>query len=157
MYHTNPVSALRKQVNPLGLVLALGVALFAAPGSASPPPAASTVTVYNCLVTYPSPSHLHVTFATYNSDDIVRWVAYEHSSYLDSRTSSTASPSSATLHCATSDGCNLHGATEACGSAGTSAIACGDTAKTLNAVTGEIEFAREGFFLVFRRWEGRCR
>jgi hypothetical protein len=88
MSHTNPVSALRKQVNPLSLVLALGVALFAAPGSAAPPPAASSVTVYNCLVapTTPvpcgsgelCPGHLHVTFSSYNSNDPVLTVAYSN-------------------------------------------------------------------------------
>ena len=166
MCHTNPVSARKKPVHLLGMALALGVALFAAPGSAAPPPAASSVTVFNCLVapTTPVPcgaggelcaGHLHVTFSSYNSNDPVQTFAYETSPYLDSRASSTASPSSTTLHCATSDGCLIKGATEACGSSGTSENSCGLDAESPTE-SGAIELDRFGFGLVFRTWTGVC-
>lgn len=138
------------------LGLALSVALVPTSGFASPPPAASTVTIYNCVV-IPGPDHLHIAFASYNSNDLNLTVAYEHSSYLDSRTSTSGSPASATLHCATSDGCKLKGVAEACGSAGTSSTGCGDEVKTFDAVKGDFEFAREGFSFTFRQWQGRCR
>jgi hypothetical protein len=166
MCHTNPISARKKPVHLLSMALALGVALFAAPGSAAPPPAASSVTVFNCLVapTTPVPcgsgelcaGHLHVTFSSYNSNDTVQTIAYETSPYLDSRASSTASPSSTTLSCATSDGCLIKGVTEACGSAGTSENSCGLDAES-NTVSGAIELDRSGFVLVFNTWTGVCR
>ena len=165
MCYTNPVSALRKPVTSLSLVLALGVALFTAPGSAAPPPAASSVTVYNCLVapTTPVPcgsgelcaGHLHVTFSSFDSTDAVKRVAYEHSNNIDSRPSATATPSSATLRCATSDGCVIKGATEACGSAGTSKNSCGLDAES-TTVNHAIELSRLGFNLVFSTWTGVC-
>jgi hypothetical protein len=164
MCHTYSVRAVRKQVNRLGLVLALGVALHAAPAYAAKPPAASSVTVYNCIVapTTPVPcgsefcaGHLHVTFSSYNSNDPVRTIAYDTSSYLDSRPSSTASPSSVTLSCATSDGCVIKGAAEACGSAGVSNVNCGLDAES-TTVNQPIELSRFGFNLVFRTWTGVC-
>jgi len=166
MWHTNPVSARKKPVHLLSMALALGVALFAAPGSAAPPPAASSVTIYNCLIapTTPvpcggsgqtCPGHLNVTFSSYNSNDPVRTVSYDTSAYIASRPSSTASPSSTTLSCATSNGCVIVGATEACGSAGTSVNSCGLDA-TSTTVSQPIELSRVGFFLEFRTWTGVC-
>ena len=166
MCHTNPVSARKKPVHLLSMASALGAALFAAPGSAAPPPAASSVMVFNCLIapTTPVPcgsgelcaGHLHVGFSSYNSNDPVLKIAYETSGDLDSRASSTASPSSATLHCATSDGCVIKGATEACGSAGTSANSCGLDAESIT-VSQAIELDRSGFNLSFSKWTGVCR
>ena len=165
MRHTNPVCAPRKQVNALSLVLALGVVLFAVPGFAAKPPAASSVTVYNCVVAPTTPvqcgsnevcaGHLHVTFSSYNSNDPVRTIAYDTSSYLDSRPSSTASPSSVTLSCATSDGCVIKGAAEACGSGGVNNDNCGLDAES-TTVRQAIELSRFGFNLVFRTWTGVC-
>src|SRR5262245_52500670 len=165
MCHTNPVSARTKQIHLLSMALALGVALFAAPGSAAPPPAASSVTVYNCLVAPTTPvscgsgelcaGHLHVTFSSYNSNDPVQPFAYQTSSYLDSRPSASASPSSTTLSCATSDGCAIKGAAEACGSAGTSKNSCGLSAQS-NTVNHAIELSRLGFNLQFSSWTGVC-
>jgi hypothetical protein len=155
----------RKQVNRLGLVLALGVALLAAPASAAKPPAASSVTVYNCIVAPTTPvqcgsnelcaGHLHVTFSSYNSNDPVKTFAYDTSPYLDSRPSATASPSSFTLSCATSDGCVIKGAAEACGSGGVSNVNCGLDAES-TTVNHAIELSRFGFNLVFRTWTGVC-
>ena len=165
MYYSTPVSTLKKPLHHLSVVLALGVALFAAPGAAAPPPAASSVTVYNCLVapTTPVPcgsgelcaGHLHVTFSSYNSNDPVKTFAYQTSSYLNSRSSESASPSSTTLSCATSDGCAIKGATEACGSAGTSKNSCGLGAQS-TTVNHAIELSRLGFNLQFSSWTGVC-
>ena len=165
MWHTNPVSARKKPVHLLSMALALGVALFASPGSAAPPPAASSVTVYNCLVLPTTPvdcgggqlcaAHLNVTFSSFNSNDITQTIPYGTSPYIASRPSSTASPSSTTLSCATSNGCVIVGATEACGSAGTSVNSCGLDA-TSTTVSQPIELSRVGFFLEFRTWTGVC-
>ena len=166
MCHTNPVSARKKPVHLLSMALALGVALFAAPGSAAPPPAASSVTIYNCLIapTTPvpcggsgqtCPGHLNVTFSSFNSNDITQTIPYGTSPYIASRPSSTASPSSTTLSCATSNGCVITGATEACGSAGTSVNSCGLDATSLT-VSQAIELDRIGFDLSFSTWTGVC-
>jgi hypothetical protein len=177
MCHTNPVSTPRKQVNVLSLVLALGVALFAAPGSAAPPPAASSVTVYNCIVADSTKDkHLTVLFSSYDSTDGVKRIGYE-SSNLDSRPgvwkldpgtdptrptstwSSTASPSSVTLRCATSDGCVIRGQAEACGAFGVDNNSCDEEATSdtvSDTVTGAIEFSRAGFGLAIRTWIGVC-
>ena len=166
MCHTNPVSARKKTVHLLSMALALGVALFAAPGSAAPPPAASSVTVFNCLIASTTPvpcggsgqlcpGHLYATFSSYNSNDPVRTVSYDTSAYIASRPSSTASPSSTTLSCATSNGCVITGATEACGSAGTSVNSCGLDATSLT-VSQAIELDRIGFDLSFSTWTGVC-
>ena len=165
MRHANPVCPLRKPGNALSLVLALGVVLFAVPAFAAKPPAASSVTVYNCVVAPTTPvqcgsnefcaGHLHVTFSSYNSNDPVRTIAYDTSSYLDSRPSSTASPPSATLSCATSDGCVIKGTAEACGSGGVNNDNCGLDAES-NTVRQAIELSRFGFNLVFRTWTGVC-
>ena len=166
MCHANPVSARKKTVHLLSMALALGVALFAAPGSAAPPPAASSVTVFNCLIASTTsvpcggsgqtcPGHLNVTFSSFNSNDITQTIPYGTSPYIASRPSSTASPSSTTLSCATSNGCVIVGATEACGSAGTSVNSCGLDA-TSTTVSQPIELSRVGFFLEFRTWTGVC-
>lgn len=167
MCHTNPVSARKKPVHLLSMALALGAALFAAPGSAAPPPAASSVMVFNCLIAPTTPvicdalgdlcyGHLNVSFSSYNSNDIVQTIAYETASDIGSRASSTASPSSTTLSCATSDGCVIHGVTEACGSSGTNANACGMDAVS-NTVSGAIELDQIGFFFGFTTYTGVCK
>ena len=167
MWHTNPVSARKKPVHLLSMALALGVALFASPGSAAPPPAASSVTVYNCLVLPTTPvdcgggqlcaAHLNVTFSSFNSNDITQTIPYGTSPYIASRASSTASPSSATLQCATSDGCVIEGMAEGCGgSASPNSCGLDATATTLTA-NQAIELDRIGFDLSFSTWTGVCR